>query len=560
MQTQSALPVDPYDKNHYIGAVSQIGPSSVQVAIPPAPTTTSENQIGVGSYVIIACGELAIFGQIKGIRGQQVDGNQMNGGGSAYSLATAELMTTINIRTAAVSPGATASPQIGTLVYTASSPIIRLVAEMRNRSGTKEEALRLEIATLDDVNRTVITFTPEKIYGRHCAVLGTTGGGKSWSVARLVEESARFHSKIVLFDPSGEYHTLARATRHVYVGEDPNPLPGSLEVSVPYYELTEGDLFAIFKPRGQSQAPKLRAAMKSLKLARLAQGLAPNGTIIKAHKSKIEFQNEYDYFIHQIESPKADFDISKLTVQIENECVNPNRSANEPFYWGGPNSLDHSACVPMMNRIHDILQTKSLAPIFDPQQRPSLLAEIEHFLQDDSTRVLRISLAHLSFLHNTREIVANAIGRRLLAIGREWRFREKPMLIVLDEAHQFLNRNNTDENLQYTLDSFSLIAKEGRKYSLSICIATQRPRDIPDGVLSQMGTLIIHRLISDDDRHVVERASGNIDRSALESLPALGPGEVVIVGVDFPIPIGARMIAPHYKPDSRGPDYQRYWF
>ena len=109
------------------------------------------------------------------------------------------------------------------------------------------------------------------------------------------------------------------------------------------------------------------------------------------------------------------------------------------------------------------------------------------------------------------------------------------------------------------LDAFDLIAKEGRKYGLTICIATQRPRDIPEGVLSQMGTLIVHRLINDRDREVVERASGEIDRSAAEFLPTLAPGQAVIIGVDFPIPLTVQMTAPSAPPDSRGPDFQRYW-
>lgn len=71
------------------------------------------------------------------------------------------------------------------------------------------------------------------------------------------------------------------------------------------------------------------------------------------------------------------------------------------------------------------------------------------------------------------------------------------------------------------LDAFELIAKEGRKYGLNICLSTQRPRDITEGVLSQMGTLVVHRLTNDRDREVVERACGEIDRSASSFLPNL---------------------------------------
>lgn len=98
-----------------------------------------------------------------------------------------------------------------------------------------------------------------------------------------------------------------------------------------------------------------------------------------------------------------------------------------------------------------------------------------------------------------------------------------------------------------------MIAKEGRKYGLNLCLATQRPRDITEGVLSQMGTLLVHRLTNDRDREVVERACGEIDRSAAAFLPNLKQGEVAMVGVDFPIPVTIQIGRPIQQPISMGP-------
>ncbi|MGF1635201.1 MAG: ATP-binding protein, partial [Phycisphaerae bacterium] len=134
-----------------------------------------------------------------------------------------------------------------------------------------------------------------------------------------------------------------------------------------------------------------------------------------------------------------------------------------------------------------------------------------------------------------------------------------PIVVFLDEAHSFLGRHIGSEDAIAKLDAFELIAKEGRKYGLSICLATQRPRDITEGVLSQMGTLIVHRLTNDRDREVVERACGEIDRAAASFLPTLKPGEAAIVGADFPIPLTIQMIPPKTKPKSDGPSYQAKW-
>jgi DNA helicase HerA-like ATPase len=215
----------------------------------------------------------------------------------------------------------------------------------------------------------------------------------------------------------------------------------------------------------------------------------------------------------------------------------------------------------LLTRIEDMLQAKELSCVFSSGCRDAkdLFDIISEFLKEQRNRILRVSLKYLPFAHNAREIVANAIGRHLLNQARDGDFRERPLAVFLDEAHQFLNKTLGDENTKYPLESFELIAKEGRKFSLNICISTQRSRDISEGVLSQMGTLIVHRLINDKDREVVEGASGDIDKSAAAFLPTLSPGEAVIIGVDFPIPITVQVSKPQNEPDSRGPNYQDAW-
>jgi len=428
-----------------------------------------------------------------------------------------------------------------------------------SRSEAKHPSIELEIAYDPRHTDDALRFTPELIFGNHCAVVGTTGSGKSWTIATLVEEAAQHNSKFVLFDASGEFAGLNCNVRHVYLGDDPNPKPGHLQVVLPYTRLNERDLFSIFRPSDEVQAPKMRAAMRSLKLAKINTQLAVEGTIAKANKSKRDYQDIYRENVDIVEGPKADFEIKYLSRQIQLECVNPVRSPVEPNYWGAENNSELGACFSLMTRIDDILASQNLAPIFKPRGKSSLLEELEKFFKDDSVRVLRISLQYLSFAHHVREIVANAVGRHIFDLARAGWFKKKPLVIVLDEAHQFLNPALTDDESTYALDSFALMAKESRKYSLTLCIATQRPRDIPESILSQMGTMIVHRLTNDYDRRVVERATGGLDEITMSSLPALPPGEAIMVGVGFPEPLRVRMLSPVAKPFSRGPDYQQFW-
>jgi DNA helicase HerA-like ATPase len=210
-----------------------------------------------------------------------------------------------------------------------------------------------------------------------------------------------------------------------------------------------------------------------------------------------------------------------------------------------------------MSRISAVLSSPSFECVFRSTEEP-LTATVSEFVGNDK-RLLRVCLSGIEFQFKAREIVANVIGRHLLNMARAGSFQASPMVVIVDEAHNFLGTQIGAEDTFARLDAFELIAKEGRKFGLSICLTTQRPRDITEGVLSQMGTLIVHRLTNDQDRAVVERACGEIDSSASAFLPNLKPGEAVIIGADFPIPLTIQISPPEAQPKSDGPNYQACW-
>ncbi len=558
MTTTQIYSSAPEELNGHIGIVTHVDPAIVQVQLTHGTASYDESGKEVRAYVLIDCGAQALFGQIAKISFHSTNTWSKESDEQRELLAEVRLLATIQSDSGEILRGASVSPQLGDDVYSAPPSLIKAVVEGRSSIHQETAAVVLNFATLP--SGTPLEFTPEKLFGRHCAVLGSSGGGKSFSIARLVEETAQLgRAKVILFDAVGEYFRLSDGVRHAYMGDEADVAPSAEEVVLPFYQLLEKDLFAIFKPSLEVQVPKLRAAIKSLKLAWLEPSLAPDGTIVKAHKAKKQIEDALLNHASELDSPFAEFDIGKLTRQIELECVNAQRSAQEPHVWGEVNQAERSACVPLISRVQELIRSSSLAPIFSPHGKRSLFQEISSFVKDDSAAVLRLSLRHLSFAHHAREIIANAAGRFLLEAARRGYFKERPLLVVVDEAHQFLNSSLQSEDEIYPLDSFALIAKEGRKYALNICIATQRPRDIPEGVLSQMGTFVVHRLTNDHDRNVVERASGSLDRTSLESLPALVPGQAVIMGVDFPIPLTVQVCGPSQEPDSRGPNYQRFW-
>ena len=143
-------------------------------------------------------------------------------------------------------------------------------------------------------------------------------------------------------------------------------------------------------------------------------------------------------------------------------------------------------------------------------------------------------------------------------MARGGAFLGNPLVVAVDEAHQFFGKTVGDEFAQTQLDAFDLIAKEGRKYGLTICLATQRPGDIPAGVLSQAGMLLVHRLADRRDRERVEEACSELDSTATRLLPSLIPGEALLVGADFPVPLPVRVTPPASPPASRGPQFSAW--
>ncbi len=185
---------------------------------------------------------------------------------------------------------------------------------------------------------------------------------------------------------------------------------------------------------------------------------------------------------------------------------------------------------------------------------------IDNLCKNQTDPIIRFDLSFVPFEENAREILVNTIGRKLLDCARKGDISyENPLLVFIDESHQFLNKSIGDDISKMNLTAFGDIAKEGRKYGLNLVMATQRPRDIPEDVLSQIGTLIVHRLTNEKDQEIVKKAVGSIDNRSAAFLPVLGQGEALLLGVDFPFPMKVKIKVPQVAPLSRSASFSKVW-
>jgi hypothetical protein len=559
----------------FIGILSSVTAQAVRFNLDDAGSPSGAHFLGgrygkgeVGEFVLIEGQINLLLGRVVEIHLPESDRRSVDASHSKVidldAVGTIQLLGSVAMDSLHVTAGVESYPRLGDRVYAAPHNFVADLPSLMEPEGDPESKVLLKIGSIDVAFESSVSIRPEKLFGRHCAILGTTGGGKSWTTARIIEECLKYRSKIILLDATGEYRGFSGPfVRHFHLGNPVNMAADSLPRSLPPTCFIESDFIALFEPAGKVQGPKMRAAMRSLRLAKLVPAAASNGIIKKIDQPKgsVIAAEQKAGVAAKLDDPRQEFDVGKLNAQIEQECVYPDgfgigKGVKDSAKWGG-DSGEVSYCLSLMSRISAVLSSPSFSCVFNSAD-PVLVGEIDAFITNDN-RLLRICLSGVPFEFKAREIVANVIGRHLLNMARSGSFSASPVVVVVDEAHNFLGRQIGGEDAVARLDAFELIAKEGRKFGLNVCLTTQRPRDITEGVLSQMGTLVVHRLTNDRDRLVVERACGEIDRSASSFLPNLKPGEAAIVGADFPIPLTIQIFPPKAQPKSDGPNYQKCW-
>ena len=125
--------------------------------------------------------------------------------------------------------------------------------------------------------------------------------------------------------------------------------------------------------------------------------------------------------------------------------------------------------------------------------------------------------------------------------------------LIIDEAHNILNDNyshNSDNSQDYRLSTFEEIIKEGRKFGFFLTLASQRPADISPTIISQLHNFVIHRLVNQNDLHILESTMSSLDNFSFKQLPSLGQGEAIITGTAIQLPTLVRINKDDIRPKS----------
>lgn len=563
----TSIKINPFKHEYFLGYINQVLPQFVKIHFPSSVLLNGFTHFGkefngglVGSFVVIEGDKFGFLGRITelalpeserlSLNEKAFQTNDFHPTGKIEILLSFDLYDPFNVK-----KGLTAYPNIGAKVFVSSG---ELVQEYMSRFGLRsgEVAETVHLGHLVSSPETKVKVNLQSIFGRHCAVVGTTGGGKSFTVSKLIESLISSGNKAILIDATGEYLGPYENVKNINVGDGTSIFH--------YSQLTIDDIFFLLKPSPRTQTPKLMEAIRSLKISKINGGAnlgsgaeeipIVDGVIHKNGRNKRAHDVFYYRNINQIENGLADFDFKKLSFQISQECVFDNGAV-----WGGSSTNDVSNCISLISRVNNLANTPEFNQIFGFQQEKTendITDIITNFISPTNTteNLLRLNFENVKYDFQVRETLVNAIGKFLLNISRTGILKTNPVVILIDEAHQFINKSIKDEFFDTKpLDAFDSIAKECRKYGLFLCIATQMPRDIPSGTLSQMGTFIVHRLINHNDKEAVANSCSSANRNTLDFLPILGEGEAILTGVDFPMPIIMKFDKPVIEPNSGTP-------
>ncbi|EIY17526.1 ATP-binding protein [Bacteroides caccae] len=544
--------MNPFSHNYFLGYINEVTPQYVKIHFPSSCLLGKFHHEGVnytggnvGNFVIVEGEEYGFLARITELNLPDSERKEINEKAIQqdttifHPSGKAELLLSFNV----FEPNKTQKtiskyPCIGAKVYACSDAQIASYIEEFGKKDFENENVYAKLGKLTS-NNAICNISLNALFGRHCVVVGTTGGGKSWTIAKLIEiVTQNTNSKIILIDATGEYNGIP--SKSCSVGGD---------AYFSFKELTNSEFCFLFREHSPNTANALCEAINTLKLVQL--GELENG--IKIGKNIADtnriIANNVQYFAG------CEFDVNQLSIQVKNECV---KQGNRGIYEEDNFKLGY--CSHLISRINMFLQNsviKNALGIDNKDSKVEVIEIIKHFLDnnsDSTDTILRIGFEKLSYDFAIREIIVDFIASYLLRRSRSEGFKEAPVILFIDEAHQFLNKRiSADDDSSFYLQNIDSIAKEARKYGLFLCLATQMPRDIPIGTLSQMGTFIVHRLINEQDKKSVENAASSANRNVLQFLPILGEGEALLVGVDFPMPLMLKIDAPINKPNSSTP-------
>lgn len=415
-----------------------------------------------------------------------------------------------------------------------------------------------------------------KLVSRHCAILGSTGSGKSNAVGVLLKAIADKgfkSSRILVIDPHGEYNSVLKSQSTVYkIRADIDK--GEKELNVPFWALPFNELMSIFSGNLTDQNREyFRTKLVEAKIK------AAKANEIQIEEELITQDSPIPFSIKQLWFELDDFERQTFKESRKPESITDKTQVGNagkllsniyppPAAGGGSPFLNNQAkgILGFLDSIRLKLKDSTYSFLFTPgEYAPDLDGKVHKDLGDLLFEWLGsdkpITILDLSGIPN--EIMISVSGT-LLKIIYDALFwgqdlpnggKEQPLLIVLEEAHNYLKAGEKSISSR----TVQTIAKEGRKYGVGLALVTQRPSELDETVLSQCGTIIALRMNNAKDRSYIRGAIQDELQTMVDLLPSLRTGEGIVSGEGVRIPSRVQFYKLADAPKGSDPNASEKW-
>jgi hypothetical protein len=460
-----------------------------------------------------------------------------------------------------------------------------------NRYGTKSCVFKRTISSYPEVNEDVHIFNKEKLdvlmnslinnntnekqlilgnfvinedvpaiidgnkfFQKHAAILGSTGSGKSWCVANIIEKVNKLnYSNIIIFDLHGEYNELPYAKQIKVSSNLMGSKPNVHNLNLPLWFFTIEEIFNLFSSNSDYNAANQRAVVSSWIIENKKELLTSLGL------------NE------MIDSLTTDTPIPFSTEQLINQLIDKDKEllitgkdkdGNDKTKQGP----HYGTLTRMINRFMTKYNDKKYAFMFEESTDTNKLDYLNIWINNILGLDSRIKVIDLSEVPSDILNVTIGIITRMIYNIQFWNTPSSnklrhPICFVCDEAHIYMPANNDTLNSvdRKSLEIFERISKEGRKYGVGLLVVSQRPSELNTTILTQVNNYICLKLTNDRDKSAVKSMLTDSLEGVIDVLPNLDTGECVIIGDSILLPTRVKLDEPEFKPKSSTIDFWDEW-
>jgi uncharacterized protein len=392
----------------------------------------------------------------------------------------------------------------------------------------------------------------DKFFQRHAAILGSTGSGKSWAVALMLERAAALKSaNLIVLDMHGEYSTLcegpnAIAQQYRIAGPGDLDKPDDGCLFLPYWLLNREEMLALILDRSDDNAPN--------QAARFTEH-------VRTLKEKVltDSKNANVLATFTVDSP-IPYPLNGLIDHLKADNVErvPGKTTDKGGPW-------FDKLTRFITRMETKISDKRVGFMFQPPAMCSdygWLGKMLGNLFAVSGTQHGIKIIDFSEVPSDVLPIVTGVLARLLYSIQFWMDKgsRHPLTIVCDEAHLYLPvRDSAEAAEKRALESFERIAKEGRKYGVSLLVVSQRPSDVSRTILSQCNNFLVLRLTNDQDQSVVKRLMPESMAGLTDILPLLDIGEALLLGDSILLPTRIKLDKPKIEPASATRQFWTDW-